>query len=96
MIDSLRPVALAHLLAHQPRHHALDPLLADDGVLSFFEGDLVVVVDVVEGGGDGGLFGEEEGGFGHGHRTKGVPVLGRGGGWAVGLGGKGVSCSDLG
>lgn len=67
MIDPLHPIALTHLLAHQPCHHAPDPLLADDGILGFFESDLVVIVDIVKGRGNCGLFGEEEGGLGDGH-----------------------------
>lgn len=67
MIHPLAPITLAQLLAHQPRHHGLDPLFADDGVLGLFQAGGVVVVDVVEGGRDGGFAGEERGGFGGGH-----------------------------
>ena len=72
MIDPLPSIALPQLLSHQPRHHRLDPLLADDGVLGLFKAGRVVVIDVVEGGGDGGFAGEEKGGFGGGHFFVGV------------------------
>ena len=80
MIDPLAPIAFTQLLAHESRHHRFDPLFADDGVLGLFEAGGVVVVDVVERGGDGGFAGEEGGGFGGGH-------FGFGG---VGWGGEGL------
>lgn len=81
MIDPLVPIALAQLLAHQPRHHRLHPLLADDGVLGLFQAHGVVVVDAVEGGRDGGFAGEEGGGFGGGH--FGLLWMGEAGGGVV-------------
>jgi hypothetical protein len=63
VVDALTPVALAHLLAHEARHHALDPLLAYDGVLGGLESGLVIVVDTVEGRWYLWLLGEEEGGL---------------------------------
>lgn len=67
MIDPLAIIALPQLLPYQPSHHAAHPLLADDGILGLLQARLVVVVDAVEGGRDGGFLGEEEGGFGGGH-----------------------------
>jgi hypothetical protein len=66
MVDALPVIALAELLPHEPRHHAPHPLLADDGILGGFQPRRVVVVDAGEGGRHGGLFGEEERGFGRG------------------------------
>lgn len=63
MIDALPPVAFAHLVAHQPCHHAPDPLLADDGVAGLLQLSGIVVVDAVKGGRDGGLLGEKGGGL---------------------------------
>jgi hypothetical protein len=63
MIDALLPVAFAHLIAHQSRHHAPDPLLADDGVSGLLELSGIVVVDAVKGGSDGWLLGEKGGGL---------------------------------
>jgi hypothetical protein len=60
MIDPLPPVALAHLIPHQSRHHALDPLLPDDSILRRLERRVVVVVDALERGRNLWLFGEEE------------------------------------
>ena len=71
MVDALAVVALAQLVTDQARHHAADPLLADDGVLGLLERDGVVVVDAVEGGRDGGLLGEEGGRLGDGHLGRG-------------------------
>jgi hypothetical protein len=67
MVDSLPPVALAHLLPHQPCHHALDPLLPDDRVLCGLEGCVVIVVDAIKGGSDLRLLCEEEFGLGCRH-----------------------------
>lgn len=67
VIDPLLPVALAHLLPHQPRHHALHPLLPDDGVAGLVQGFLVGEVDALEGGRDRGFLGFEGGGLGGRH-----------------------------
>jgi hypothetical protein len=67
MVDPLPPVAFAHLVPHQPRHHALDPLLPNNGILRGLERFIVVVVDALEGGSDLGLLREEEFRLGRGH-----------------------------
>lgn len=67
MIHALLIIALSQLLPHQPRHHRLDPLLADDRVSGIGNGDVVLEVDAVEGGRDRGLLGQEGGGFGSRH-----------------------------
>jgi hypothetical protein len=67
VIDPLPPVAFAHLVPHQPRHHALDPLLPDNSILCGLERFVVVVVDALKGGSDLGLLCEEEFGLGGGH-----------------------------
>lgn len=67
VVDTLPAVALAHLLSNQARHHALDPLLADDGVLGGLELRVVVVVDAVKGGRHLGLLRQEHGGLGSRH-----------------------------
>lgn len=61
VVDALAIVALAHLFPDQAGHHALDPLLADDGVLGGLELVIVVVVDPVEGRGYLGLARQELG-----------------------------------
>lgn len=48
VVYALAVVALAQLLPHQPRHHALHPLLANDRVLRGFQRFVVIVVDAVE------------------------------------------------
>lgn len=60
MVDPLPPVALAHFLSDQPRHHAPDPLLPDDGVLCALERSVVLVIDPIKGWRNLGLFGQEE------------------------------------
>lgn len=67
MSHALPKIAFPQLLAHEPRHHAFDPLLADDGILRGFEPRGVVVVDAREGGRDSGFFGKELRGFGGWH-----------------------------
>lgn len=67
MVHALLVVALAHLLPDQARHHALDPLLANNGILCGLERFVVVVVYAVEGGRDGGLRRLEHGGLGCRH-----------------------------
>lgn len=67
MIHPLPMIALAQLLAHQPRHHAAHPLLTDDGVAGVVHGDVVLEVDAVVRRCHGGLLREEGGGFGGGH-----------------------------
>ena len=67
MIHSLPVVTFTQLLPHQPRHHSLDPLLSDDGVLGSFERGGVLVIDAVKGGGDFGLIREKHRGFWSGH-----------------------------
>ena len=49
MVDTFPPVALAHLLPYQPRHHALYPLLAYYCILGCFERLIVIVVYAIEG-----------------------------------------------
>jgi hypothetical protein len=49
VVDALSVVALAQLLPHQSRHHALHPLLSDHGILRRFKRFVVVVVHAVEG-----------------------------------------------
>lgn len=60
VVDPLPPVALAHLVPHQPRHHAPDPLLPDNSILRALERSVVLVVDTVKGWRNLGLFGKEE------------------------------------
>lgn len=79
VVDALPVVALAHLLADQARHHGLDPLLADDGILGGLESGVVVVVDAVEGGRNLGLLREE--GLGLGRRHGGGRAAAAAGGW---------------
>lgn len=67
MVDALPPVALVHLVPHQPRHHAPDPLLSDNGILCGLEGGVVVVVDALERGWDLGLLRKERLGLGCRH-----------------------------
>ena len=67
MIDPFPVVTFPQLLPDQPRHHTFDPLFADNGILSGFQGGGVVVIDILERGRDGGFGGEEGGGFGSGH-----------------------------
>ena len=67
MVDALFHIALAQLLAHEPLHHLLDPLLADDGVSGIGYGGAVEHVHAVKSGRDFGLLGEEELGFGGRH-----------------------------
>ena len=64
VVDTLPVVALAQLVPHQPPHHDLHPLLADDGILGLLQARRVVVVDAVECGGDLGLLGQEGLGLG--------------------------------
>ena len=67
MVDALPVVALAQLLADQPAHHDLHPLLADDGVLGLLEALVVFVVDAVKGRRDLRLLGQEGLGLGSRH-----------------------------
>ena len=67
VVDALSVVALAQLLPHQSRHHALHPLLSDHGVLRGLERFVVVVVDAVEGRGHRRLGRFEHLGLGSGH-----------------------------
>jgi len=67
MIDTFPSVALAHLIPHQPRHHALDPLFANDGILCSLQGSIVFVVDALEGGRYLGLLCQEHVRLGSGH-----------------------------
>lgn len=67
MVHALAVIAFTHLLPDQPRHHALHPLLSDDRVLRRFQGLVVIVVDAVEGGWDGGFGGFERSGLGGRH-----------------------------
>lgn len=52
MVHAFLVVAPAHLLPNQTRHHALNPLFADDGILGGLERFVVVVIYAVEGGSD--------------------------------------------
>ena len=67
VVHALPVVALAQLLPHQPRHHALHPLLPDHGVLRGFQRLVVVVVDAVERRGHRRLGRFEHLGLGSGH-----------------------------
>lgn len=67
MINTLPPVALVHLIAHQARHHAANPLLAQNSILRSLERNIVVEVDALEGRGDLGLSGKESFGLGGRH-----------------------------
>lgn len=67
MIDTLPPIALAHLLPHQSRHHALHPLLTKNRILCRLKRLVVVEVDALEGRRDRGLFGKESCGLGGRH-----------------------------
>lgn len=67
MVHALPPVALVHLVPHQSRHHALDPLLSDNGVLCRLESCVVIVVDALEGRSDLGLLRKERLGLGGRH-----------------------------
>lgn len=53
MVHAFSPVALAHLIPNQPRHHTLHPLLADNRILRRLQRLVVIVIDTVEGGRDG-------------------------------------------
>lgn len=55
VVDALTVVALSHLFSDEPGHHALNPLLADNGVLGGLELLVVVVIDAIEGRRYGGL-----------------------------------------
>lgn len=59
VVDALTVVALSHLFSDEPGHHALDPLLADNGVLGGLELLVVVVIDAIEGRGYRGLSRQE-------------------------------------
>ena len=61
VVDSLPPVALAHLCPDQSGHHALNPLLTDDSVLCALQGNVVLVVDAVKGGRNLWLLSQEHG-----------------------------------
>lgn len=63
VVDSLPPVALAHLLPDQPGHHTLNPLLANDSILRALQGNVVLVVDSIEGGRDLWLLGQKRSGL---------------------------------
>ena len=63
MIDPLLDITLPQFLSYQPSHHALDPLLPNDSILRCLQPWSIRVVYSLEGWGDLGLFGEEEGGF---------------------------------
>ena len=76
VVDPLPPVALAHLVPHQPRHHAPHPLLPDDSILRALERSVVLVVDTVKGWRNLGLFGKEEFGLWRRHCGGGECVRG--------------------
>lgn len=67
VIDTLAVVASSHLLPEQARHHALHPLLTQDGILGRLELVVVVVVDALECRRDGGLLHAKLEGFGGRH-----------------------------
>lgn len=75
MVHALARIALAQFLANQTRHHAADPLLADNGIAGVVDCDVVLEVDTLVGRGDGGLFGEEGGGLGGWHCGRLVCVV---------------------
>ena len=67
MINTLTPITLSQFLPDKTRHHAADPLLADNSVAGVMEGDVVIEVDTFVGGSHGGLFSLEGGGLGGWH-----------------------------
>ena len=71
MIYPLPDVALPHLLPHEPRHHALDPLFSKYRILRGLELVGVVIVDSVERWRNFGFAREEESRFGGRHRRIG-------------------------
>jgi hypothetical protein len=77
MVHALPPVALAHLIPNQPRHHAPYPLLPDDGILRSLERYVVVIVDAVEGGRDFRLLRQKHLGLGGRHCGGAVPAQAR-------------------
>lgn len=80
VVHTLARIALAQFFADETRHHAAYPLLADNGITGVVNGDIVLEVDSLVGRGDGGLFGEERGGFGGRHFGWLVGFVGRYGG----------------
>lgn len=77
MVYALLVVAFAHFLPDQPRHHALHPLLPDDGILCSFQRLVVVVVHAVKCWRDLGLGCFERFGFWGGHCGGGSGGSGR-------------------
>ena len=67
MVDPFAIVTFAQLFPDQPGHHALNPLLANDGVLSSFQLICIVVVDPIKSGRHFGLLGEKSSRFWGGH-----------------------------
>lgn len=59
VVHPLAVVAFAHFLADQPCHHALHPLLSNDGILCRLQSFVVIEVDTVKGGWDRGFGGFE-------------------------------------
>ena len=67
VVHALPKVTLAQLLAHEPPHHGLDPLLSKNGVLGLLQPLGVVVVDAVECRGNCWLSRQEHLGLGRRH-----------------------------
>ena len=67
VVDALPAIAFAHLLAHEPRHHELDPLFTDNGILRLLDSLVVLVGDAMETGRDRGLLLEKRFRLGDGH-----------------------------
>ena len=63
MIDSLSGVTFSQFLPDQPSHHALDPLLPDNGILRSLQPWRIRIVYSFKGWGDFGFSCEEELGF---------------------------------
>lgn len=76
VVYPLSPIALAHLIPHQPRHHALDPLLPQNRVLRSLERRVVFVVDALEGRRNLWLLRQKHFGLGSGHCGGGARCAG--------------------
>lgn len=77
MIHTLPSVALAHLIPHQPRHHALNPLLSNNRILRSLERLIVLVVNTIEGRRNLWLLGQKHRGLGSWHCDGGAQGAGR-------------------
>lgn len=76
VVHALTRIALPQFLSDKSRHHAADPLLADNSIAGIVDGDVVFVVHTLVGRRDGRLFSEEGGGFGGRHFGLLVPFSG--------------------